>query len=928
MKKWRSWRVAILLLTFLLTMFTFVTVAADELPVDEAKGEQFDIKVSTVLADPGWEAKNLLDGDTATCWSSGWSDPGVPLGSEWMQFDFREVKKVESIILTPSSSKNCFPVDFYFESSIDGDSYFKIEGSEESGYKIASALPRTFAFDEPVIARYIRLQVTMRSPDGNGNHMVHIAECDAQSTAATEEEIRDRTEYEQANKPIKFTISASTSLDDSAWSDAHLSDGNPATPWSSEWVNVQSPECEEWILIQADQTAKFTSVKLWSTSENLCFPADFKFQYSFDGTKFLDIPGAAYTDYDGKASTEREFVFETPQVADSIRIFITKKTANTDGNYLVQMSLVEPFAEKPTQEEIAAAQEIFNKTDAPVEEKTEQTADHSVLAFCLIGVLGGLAVVSILFFVIFLVRKKPFSMQSLKFLAEKKRLFAILSAVFLLLCVGMGVLTGFSVDYIVEVEIGEGHNVYKYPEGATYDYRYGPSFFYNDKHELEAWFSAPGSSGAWDFLTYQKSTDEGKTWSEEFVSIQPTSGSLDSFSTCDPGAFKIGEYYYVGYTSTYDAAGTYNNVYVARSKSPEGPWEKWSGNGWGNDPQPTIFYVYNSDAVGTIDPNLTYGVGEPSYVVKGDKIYCYYTMKGVIGTKQIVNQTRLSIADATDPNWPATLQEVGTVITNKDNSEDSWDVKYIPEIDKFLAVCTYKRFTTSSEIKMYLADDGVNFYPIHVNSDKAQKRLHNIGISGDESGHLHLSDNNYVMYAYALNGLDWGMWYTDINSVTFKVKKVINFGKNFRGDIAVDPPFEDGAPYVWALSEASEQRCADMAADGNPETIFSSMAHERKEYYEALFMRTGGSVKGVVLTPRAGGLCFPKSFRFQYSDNATVWKDIEGAQYSDYTVTSDEPITFTFDKKVKAPYIRIVATELTETEFGAFAFQLAEMELI
>ena len=36
--------------------------------------------------------------------------------------------------------------------------------------------------------------------------------------------------------------------------------------------------------------------------------------------------------------------------------------------------------------------------------------------------------------------------------------------------------------------------------------------------------------------------------------------------------------------------GLCNQLYVARSKNPNGPFEKWNGNGWGGDPAPIIYY--------------------------------------------------------------------------------------------------------------------------------------------------------------------------------------------------------------------------------------------------------------------------------------------------------------------------------------------------
>lgn len=104
---------------------------------------------------------------------------------------------------------------------------------------------------------------------------------------------------------------------------------------------------------------KFTGVILYSQG-NICFPRDFRFQYSFNGSEFVDIPGASYTDYQLTDETKHVFAFDTPQVATHIRAAGHKKAANSQGNYLVQIAEVEPRGFEPTQDEIASAENAFN----------------------------------------------------------------------------------------------------------------------------------------------------------------------------------------------------------------------------------------------------------------------------------------------------------------------------------------------------------------------------------------------------------------------------------------------------------------------------------------------------------------------------------------------------------------------------------------
>ncbi len=110
----------------------------------------------------------------------------------------------------------------------------------------------------------------------------------------------------------------------------------------------------------------------------------------------------------------------------------------------------------------------------------------------------------------------------------------------------------------------------------------------------------------WDQASYQRSTDGGRTWSEEVMTLKPTEFSSDHFSVCDPGVAYWNGYYYIGYTSTENPGMTENYAYVARGQNPDGPWEKWNGNGWGGDPEPVVVF----DGTPT-----QFGAGEPSIVV-------------------------------------------------------------------------------------------------------------------------------------------------------------------------------------------------------------------------------------------------------------------------------------------------------------------------
>ena len=293
-----------------------------------------------------------------------------------------------------------------------------------------------------------------------------------------------------------------------------------------------------------------------------------------------------------------------------------------------------------------------------------------------------------------------------------------------------------------------GKDIYQTTEGVDFGYRYGPSILYNADGSIDAFFAAPGRLDEWDWITYRHSPDGGETWTNELKVLAPTPDSPDFYSCCDPGAIRIGDYYYLGYTSTTNVDGIDNNVFVARSLRPEGPYEKWNGNGWGEKPEPMIDY----DG----DPT-TFGAGEPSFVLLNDVLYIYYTWRD--GS---LNQTRVAIADPSDENWPATIQYQGIAITHSSGANDSADIKYIENYGKFVAVNTVDRFTDESSIGIYMSDNGLTFVPSYSLKTNIAATCHNSGISSRPDGHIRLDDKVFIAYAY---GTEWGLWNTRMHEV-------------------------------------------------------------------------------------------------------------------------------------------------------------------
>ena len=299
------------------------------------------------------------------------------------------------------------------------------------------------------------------------------------------------------------------------------------------------------------------------------------------------------------------------------------------------------------------------------------------------------------------------------------------------------------------VEIsGEGEIIY-YSNGAGY--RYGPSIMKYDDGSMDIWLSAPGNSGSqWDWITYTHS-DDGINWSNETIALKPTPGSKDQCSVCDPGVIFFNDYYYLAYTATdyYEGKGTNNSAFVARSKYPYGPFEKWDGEGWGGYPEPII--KYEGDKSG-------WGIGEVSFVIKDDELYIYHTCFDTMG-----GSTRLAKADLSE-NWPSTI--VGDEVVCGILHQDSMDVVYADNLDTFLGFAVLQRMGDKSKLVMYESEYGNDFKQIDTDKGTMKEYSHNVGISKNPHGHLNTDDNNVISYGF---GQKWGDWSAIVQKIEFKI---------------------------------------------------------------------------------------------------------------------------------------------------------------
>lgn len=288
-----------------------------------------------------------------------------------------------------------------------------------------------------------------------------------------------------------------------------------------------------------------------------------------------------------------------------------------------------------------------------------------------------------------------------------------------------------------------------------------------------------GGSGNyyWDKITWRHSEDGGETWTDEIDALLPSDGRRDAFSVCDPGVAKWGNMYYIAYTSTEEPNGYDNDLYIARGESPVGPWEKWSGSAWGDDPQPVIDYAPHEGYEGK-----AFGIGEPCIVVKDGTIYLYYSWNDwLVDQNRQGTTTKVAVASADDPDWPAHLEDKGIALEKSDIPDpDHTDVKYVERSRKFIAIHAEQRNKDFSRIRVWESEDGISFTKGGTITGDLRKGVINAGMSGDGYGHVRTGVQQYLCYAHSDAPRTWGRWFTWFQKLNWLPEENIGSQKNIR----------------------------------------------------------------------------------------------------------------------------------------------------
>ena len=152
------------------------------------------------------KAARAIDNEWTTFWSSvGYVGSG--LHTEWIYIDLGRLTAISQVNALPrfvDRSAMCFPINFKFQKSDDGENWSDIEGQSYSDYQCRDTIEQKFFFGSPVETRYIRLYATKLSADSYGNFYCQIAEINTESLPTGIPDVKPTEGCKLQNYPNPF----------------------------------------------------------------------------------------------------------------------------------------------------------------------------------------------------------------------------------------------------------------------------------------------------------------------------------------------------------------------------------------------------------------------------------------------------------------------------------------------------------------------------------------------------------------------------------------------------------------------------------------------------------------------------------------------------------------------------------------------------
>lgn len=295
-------------------------------------------------------------------------------------------------------------------------------------------------------------------------------------------------------------------------------------------------------------------------------------------------------------------------------------------------------------------------------------------------------------------------------------------------------------------------------------YNYCPTILMEGNAIMHIWYCSNRISGnVTDYIAYRRGELQGDgrwIFSDKELVLEPTLDTWDSRHVCDPSVIK-GDFeyqdehysYLMAYLGCVTNDSSRNEVGIAISKAPEGPWIKM------NHINPIANYYESPEYV---NDRWTWGYGQPSLVSvdKAGQVLLFYTKGIATGTFQFVEHWDLSNLDDPIKLASANVSNAGIVnasggadvINNADFAYDAFNKRlYVIKEDFPYASDEEPTWLTEANTVQYI-NLGIEevigetlFEPVTLRWQKVgsigpgetgMARVHNTGLVTDEYGWL------------------------------------------------------------------------------------------------------------------------------------------------------------------------------------------------
>lgn len=321
------------------------------------------------------------------------------------------------------------------------------------------------------------------------------------------------------------------------------------------------------------------------------------------------------------------------------------------------------------------------------------------------------------------------------------------------------------------------------PDGT---YNYCPSVIQTDAQTRYIYYcSNKDAKVIKDYIVMRKGTLTNGTWKwsgRKYV-LSPSDTGWDSNDACDPDVVE-GSFLYNGTAYPYLMAylgcasfdNTRNEIGIAFSISPEGPWVKYSGN-------PVVSY----DAA---KYGVEWGVGQPSLISRDHKgkVYLFYTRGDKYSTRGCMQEMDLS--NLSKPSFGQVIDLPVTGLSEIDKSNvvlSNFDLALDTATNRFYGIRDRHPYESSlpdnisSQLQLF-SGDGDLFYNASkpwaeltniTQSQTGWPRNHNASIVTDAYGDLPVPGKIEIAYTSSnLGASNTALWTYRIHSYTVDLSKI------------------------------------------------------------------------------------------------------------------------------------------------------------